>query len=357
LPPGTGYLNKASTILPSGTITIPGTWILPNNTKLVGVEPSTTASIASGTVILAKSSFTPMIQFGDSPCPSSICNGISVEGVILDGNGFAIDGIHNTNGQDLSYVDHVAIYNLFGTGLMVDSGAAHSGPYTNITFDTGTASSTAPTACAQIEGVTTGTHGIHGMTCISNSTTVSGTTAVFLDATGNTIEDVRIVGFETGILVGSKAQAKSNVLRNIIGDTNGSSSVPVYVVQISTTKPVTDLALMAISNTVKSPTDVFTILDNLTGTKIQATSTSTSVGLYVLGEGTTSNGTTIIGYSRFTTATAVASTSTNQVATWVAGANAPSGSCSVSGSLFSVTGSGGHLYLCEGNPPSWVSVK
>jgi hypothetical protein len=104
-----------------------------------------------------------------------------------------------------------------------------------------------------------------------------------LDSSGNIIEDVRVIGFETGVLVGSKAQAKSNVLRNV-KDTKRTASVPVYVVQISTAKPVSDLALVGISNTISSPTDVFTILDRLTGTKIQASTTSNSVGLYVLGE-------------------------------------------------------------------------
>jgi len=107
---GTTYLNKPSTILlPAGTIVIPKTWVLPNNTVLIGVGdalPST--SSASSTTIQACTSCSfsgsDMIDLGTSIlCPMygdiPVCNSVSVENLVLDGQGRSLNGIVNTNAQ------------------------------------------------------------------------------------------------------------------------------------------------------------------------------------------------------------------------------------------------------------------
>jgi hypothetical protein len=202
---GGNSVNKPSTILlPPGIIVIPATWVLPGSTKLIGEGDN----ILSGTIIqacFAANCFTggAVMQF----C-SSTCSGVSVENVMLNGNGRAIHGIVNANAGELSYVNHVSLYQILKTGLNIS--AQDSGPYSNINFNTGTASAGQTTVCAQISGVQT--QGIHGLTCVSNG---SPSAAVLLDASNNSIEDVSIDGFIDGIVVGENANAQSNVLFNI----------------------------------------------------------------------------------------------------------------------------------------------
>jgi len=152
---GSTSVSAPSTILlPAGTVTIPGTWALPSNTKLIGEGYGTTG----GTVILACTTSTcpanfptgsPMIQFGTISCGNSapICyTGISVENLMLNGNavngvGQNIIGIANFTAQS-SYVDHVTMFQILGTGLEI--GAPGSGPYTNITFNAGSSRARTP---------------------------------------------------------------------------------------------------------------------------------------------------------------------------------------------------------------------
>jgi len=169
---GTGYVNKPATILlPAATITIAKTWILPNNTHLIGEAtnaPGSTGNLQT-TIQTSSSSFTgAMIQFGDSNCPTTGCTGISVEQVTLHGSLATANGIVNQNSGPQSYVDHVNMYQLLGTGLLVSgSGAYDSGPYNNITFNVaGTPNSS--TVCVQILNAGK-TRGIHGLTCISGT--------------------------------------------------------------------------------------------------------------------------------------------------------------------------------------------
>ena len=166
---GSTFVNVPSTILlPAGTIVIPVTWGLPANTALIGVGDN----IGSGTTLQAKaSSFsagTAMIQFGSSSLCTSTCSGISVENLNLDGQGQAINGIVNAFSQNLSYVDHVSLYQILGTGLSVSGNASHSGPYSNITFDTGAYSGVSATTCASINGLSD-TRGLHHWSCKSET--------------------------------------------------------------------------------------------------------------------------------------------------------------------------------------------
>lgn len=351
---GTTYLNKPSTILlPAGTIVIPTTWVLPNNTTLIGVgdglPASTTAS--STTIQACKSqscSFTgtDMIDLGTSiVCPLigtiHVCNSVSLENLTLDGQGQSINGIVNSNSQTGSYVDHVSLYQILGTGLLAEGNANNSGPYSNITFDTGGSSGLASTVCAQILGLSA-TRGIHGLSC--NSETNDAQAAVLLDSSSNTLEDVRIVGFYDGIRVGANGDAQSNVLVNVTGDTNPTGvggTTPIIVVHITsgTGNTVSDLSIMGANNAGGS-SGTITIKDDLTSTSLL----DTSVGIYALGKNLNN------GYSRFTTSPSAA--------TWGVGSSAPGTSSCSPGSLYSNTsGNPKALYVCLVSTSQWSGIK
>ncbi|HWY59533.1 MAG TPA: hypothetical protein VNZ03_34025 [Terriglobales bacterium] len=198
---GATTVSPPSTILlPDGTILIPKSWILPANTRLIGEGDNPSA--ASGTTIQAcnsninSCSFSDgaMIQFG-----SSLARGISVEKVTLDGQGQSINGIVNSNSGSQTYVDRITLFQILGVGLLLESSASYSGPYTNITFDTGAYTGLPQTTCAQLYNVTGGTHGIHGLTCISQ--TADANSAVLLDSSNNSIvrrRRVRGFAFQCG---------------------------------------------------------------------------------------------------------------------------------------------------------------
>jgi hypothetical protein len=337
------FINTSSTILlPTGTIVIPGSWLLPNGTHLIGQGDN----IGFGTTIQAQSSGfsgTAMIQFGNA-CPTPACTAISVENLNLDGNGKTINGIVNSLSQGLSYVDHVSLYQIVGTGLSVSTGADNSGPYSNITFDTGGASGTSSTVCASING-TAATRGFRGLSCKSNMGYPPA--AVLLDASNNSIEDVRIVNFYDGIRVGSLLNAQNNTLVNILGDTAPPYLyAPVYTVHIENVgNTVTDLSVVGASNSQISGT--YTIVDDITSTDL----VDSTVALYALGK--PANG----GYSRFVTSPSYP--------TWVTGSSAPTGSSCTKGSLYSCTGTATNCsasstsYALWGCPSGsgWVGIK
>jgi hypothetical protein len=84
---GSTYVNKPSTILlPAGTITVPTPWVLPANTKLIGIATSGNNSLLDTTIQAASLSSGAVVQFGDSHCPSSGCQGISVEHLSISGD-------------------------------------------------------------------------------------------------------------------------------------------------------------------------------------------------------------------------------------------------------------------------------
>jgi hypothetical protein len=110
---GAAYVNKPSTILlPAQTVYIPATWILPNGTRVIGegsTNPYDAITAVPQTTIQASSSLTgAMIQFGDSSCPSpGGCLGVTLEDVTLNGSNLGINGIVNSNSQELSYAKNV----------------------------------------------------------------------------------------------------------------------------------------------------------------------------------------------------------------------------------------------------------
>jgi hypothetical protein len=343
--------TPSTILLPAGTILIPKSWILPANTRLIGEGDNPYASSpAAGTTIQAcKSppntcsfSDSAMIQFG-----SSSASGISVEKIALDGQGQVINGIVNSNSGAQTYVDRITLFQIFGVGLLLQSNASYSGPYTNITFDTGTTyAGQSQTTCAQLYNVTGGTHGIHGLTCMAQ--TADATSAVLLDSSNNSLEDITIAGFHSGIVLGSLGPAQSNVLFNVSDSTkacNPQCAPPINMVHIeaNTTNGqpnVTDLSVMGASN---GGPGTLTILDDLTSTQLS----DTFVGIYALGK--SSSG----GYSRFTTSPNASAV------TWAVGQSGPQSSCST-GSIYSCIGGSGNgcsyaLYGCVNT--SWHGIK
>jgi hypothetical protein len=140
---GATYLNKPATILLPATsgatptpIIISTPWIIPSNTHLIG-EGDGIGSSAATTIQVSSPTFnlTPgyILQFGSA----SGASGISVERLTIDGQGNSVDGIVNPNAGPNSYVDHVTLYQIRGIGLLVENNADGSGPYSNITFNTG----------------------------------------------------------------------------------------------------------------------------------------------------------------------------------------------------------------------------
>jgi hypothetical protein len=168
--PSTILLPATGAVAPNNPtpIIISTPWILPPNTHLIGEGdgiPST--GFTPATTIQAASSFsgTTMIQFGPSATfclppgeGTTVCVGISVENLTLDGQSQSINGITNQLAGDPSPVNHVSLYRIVGTGLLVSDSANNSGPYSNITFDAG-GLSVQGTVCAQILN-TSSTHGM-----------------------------------------------------------------------------------------------------------------------------------------------------------------------------------------------------
>jgi len=344
-------------LLPAATIAVGATWVLPTNTQIIGVGPRQT-------MLQAAASMTDLIDMGvlpppppAIPCLNDDCNGMAIRHLTLDGgSGNATNLIVNRGSQEQSYVDDVMLQGLSaagtGTGLFIigqDNAklgyAVNSGPYSNISFvGSGT--------CVNIQG-TYATRGIHGLTCVGSG---SGS-AVLLDGSNNSIEDVFLSSYADGIVIGSQASlgttglySQNNVLLNIRGD----SSLTNAVVHIcgpvghspcpanSTSYPAGipgDLTIMGITNHSSSPN---TIQDDVTN----SSPADTYIGMYVLGE-------TVSGFSVSPTGATSTSrfTTSPSVPTWYVGSTPPtSGSSCQTGSLFSIISgtSTPSLSLCAG---------
>lgn len=239
---GTPWSESGSSVSVPSTIFLPATtaanpivvssgWVLPTGTHLIGQGED----ISSGTTIQAASNFgdVRMMSF----CSSQCAGAVAVENLILDGKGQSINGIVNAYASNLSYVDHVSLYQILGVGLVVTgapagAAATGSGPYTNISFNTGSFSGASGTICMQIKGGTglAGTAGIRGLRCIAQNG--DGGAGVLLDSSNNSIKDLSIAGFHDGILVGSVGSAANNVLINVIDDTTVQSCGPPCVVNV-----------------------------------------------------------------------------------------------------------------------------
>lgn len=402
LPPPTTVL------LPSGQTTISAGWVLPDQTRIIGAS-------RTNTDIAAPSGFTGvMIQMGSNSstvCPlvssAYVCTGVVISDLELDGGGQAITGIQNEYSQTGSYVSHVTFHWIENTSLDIETtGANNSGPYTDLTpsaggscdnsttctqtpctgfdgFGTGCTNQSSTTACIKI-GQGAQTRGIHGFTCTAGYLTKQGTNpaigpnaGIYLDGSGNTIEDGHFEGVKDGIVIGDSVAASGNVIRNITGatSTGGNSGYNVNVVHIcnpsnilsapcSSTGGVTDLTLNNINT---YTTGQNALQDDETGPTASGTTLSASgsgtpatvgvgVGLYVLGESNSG------GYSRFNTFWFPSSTSI-PVPIWgyaPGTTETPSTPCAI-GSIFSNGGgsSGNILFVCVGPAGStqWVDVE
>ncbi len=317
----------ATVLLPAATIQAQTTWVVPNETRIVGQGRNLTTIQACTTTNCTQSfSGSDVIEM----CPNGDdCNDTGVEHLTVDAQSLnGVNGIHNPGSQELSFVRDVALNNVAGTGLLISGGSSvNSGPYSDIFFSgTGT--------CVRIAG--SNTRGIHGLTCTG---TGSASSAVLLDGASNSIEDVYISGpYQNGILVGANGQAQSNVLLNI----NGGTGVTNVVAISNSPSNISDLTIMGVTTTSTSGS-VFAIADSLTNTFLQ----DGSVGIYVLGERVKGNGSGV-GYSRFTTSPSVPA--------WFVGNSGTSGSCST-GSLYSNTSGPTNATLSACVNGSWKSVK
>ncbi|HEY6766091.1 MAG TPA: hypothetical protein VI386_15110 [Candidatus Sulfotelmatobacter sp.] len=142
--PFSGVTVPATVLLPATIIGISTTWILPSNTRLVGENSQNTQIFVDQN---AGSFSSPIIQMGSSTlCPGG-CTGISVEHLTISGQDTggtnrSTDGIDNNYAGYGSYVSDVSFSNIGATsssdslrsGLLIGSGAAASGPYSDIDF-------------------------------------------------------------------------------------------------------------------------------------------------------------------------------------------------------------------------------
>jgi hypothetical protein len=343
--PFNGITTPSTVLLPTGSITISATWVLPDQTQIIGAGRTNTSLVVS-----VGFSPTVMIQMGSSTvCPSGGCTGVGISDLRLDGqptNSTALNviGIQNENSQAGSYVSHVAFHYVEGTSLDIEtSGANDSGPYTDLAPSAGVANCsdscapTATTACVIIKNAQT--RGIHGITCTGNAQTVGGVITgmvggIYLDGNANTIEDGHFEGLQNAVVVGDTAPASGNLLLNLSGATGSGTQYNVVLICNSTnTSPcttsgsVSDLAIFQVETYTSAHN---TIVDMINGTTLGAASGDASVGMYVLGEAL-KNGSTTYGYSRFATATSIP--------TWDAGGTSPTigSTCTPNGAIFSNT--------------------
>jgi hypothetical protein len=382
-------ITAPSTILlPSATgspadpaITISTTWVLPNQTRIIGLGRTNTVIAASATPVVFPTG-DPLIAMGSYTgslaCPSPGCTGIGVSDLELDGLGantqaLNIIGIQNWNSQDGSYVSHVTFHEIEGTALDIETvtgssyGANNSGPYTDLTpsaggENCGTACPETQTGTACIRIVNTQTKGIHGFTCTANGTPYAG---LYLDASGNTIEDGHFEGVVDGIAVGAHDSAQGNVILNISGAGSagsGSTSGPI-VNTVHICNPSNTYSGVSCTNNSGSVSDItlsqvqsytegqYAVLDDLTATEMQSNSPAdlpgVGVALYAIGESPFTGGYTAL--NTFSQLVTIGS-NTTQIPMWgYANSYSPAGTSCPIGSIFSnAGGSGGTIFVCVG---------
>jgi hypothetical protein len=332
----------STVLLPASGINVASTWVLPSNTVVIGQGRNTilNSGFMSGDIVQMVGS-----------------SGVVVEHLRIEGFNYAgVNGIHNENAQDFSFVDDVNLHQIGGTGLQIDSGAANSGPYTNINF-VGATSGTP--VCVDIEA---STRGLHGITCVGNATSLSGHAGIYVNAANNSIEDVHIESFYDGIEVGDTTNAVGNVtitnvtsafsLSRVVNTVhlcgpNGSSTFGSC--SNFSSPPLSDVALFGINDTNSSANRTTTsVADDVTGTFIgPALTYSSLVSEYILGESNAG------GYSKFSTSQGTTGVG-NKIPTWGVGASSlgdgtTSCTSNATGAIYSNTsGSGYTIYVCNG---------
>jgi hypothetical protein len=365
--PWSGISVPSTVLLPAGKIQINTQWVLPSGTHLIGEggeDPGFSPNVQR-TTIHAQTGAESVIQMG----VNTGCTDVSIEDLVVDGNGISdLNGITNSLCLNGSFVRNVTLYQITDVGLSIGaddpSGTtlSHSGPYSNITFDTASKGTSQSTYGVYLDAPA---RGVRGVTCTNSNTNSSGNwnsmsgTCVNISISGNLVQDVRVEGFAVGVDVA----ASDAVVMNIDGDTNpNTSSSPLDVVKIES--GVTNVALMSITNNCINPSgnpdycsdsSDYTVWDNSAGSTSVIPSLSFSndplVAMYVVGDSITVASQKA--YSRYTTSP--------RAANWSVGSTSISGSCSTPGSLYSNTASSSSsqaLYVCSSvNSVGWVAIK
>ena len=330
-------IPPATILLPVGTITMSLSWVLPNQTRLIGVGTGTTncpLGTCYATTITNSSTTGYMLTMGSSSFCASGCTGITIENLTLTTSSTNVGGIQNQYAGQGSYVSHVGMNGVQGIGLQVTNPSSgpvysqNSGPYSDISFNV--SGGTAKTTCIQILNVG-GTKGIHRITCNSGNT--SAQAAIELDSSSNSVEDVLITGFQDGILIGANGSAQGNSIINVTDATP--STQDEATIYISSNYTVTDLSITGINNSCSGTgCHSYTLVDNVGQINLLAT-TDPNLGMYVIGSNSAG-----FAFGRFTTSPSAPS--------WTVGSLAPSPkSPCTRGSIYSNTGgSPGSLWVC-----------
>jgi hypothetical protein len=387
-------------LLPSGFVDTNVTWVVPNNTTLIGDEQGTTIRARDpqngdfqGSYIIEMGGTNTINGIVYPLCPQGgICNGVGVEHLFLDGSLVTdVGGIQNQYSQDGSYLNEVNLFNFSQTGLSIAPpsstypGATNSGPYSNITFS---ANSNAP-ACIDLE---VQTQGIHGVTCIGNSsTTANPYTAILVNASNNSIEDVHVEGYWDGIEVGqlNTATVANILISNVTGTTSGSGSnarATKNTVHLCGPSPLGSTFGNCAGNYVTANVKDVTILQAMNGSGPMTTTVvddvsknaivscftnaptaspgcaypNLSTGMYALGEPDAGSTTTNPAYTKFTSSPTTLNGNYNYgssyMPTWGVTLLPNQGSCSPVGAIYSQTGNGKSVYVCNAGGV-WTTIR
>ena len=145
------------------------------------------------------------------------------------------------------------------------------------------------------------TRGIHGLTCTGNG----GAGGIYLDGSGNTLEDISLSNFADGIVVGynpttTEYAAKGNVVLNVIGASSITNVVHICGSAIgdcpSGFKTVSDLSILQVTQNGATYTIEDGAIPVSSGSGPTLVTDSQLAILFIGGEPSPT------GYSRFTTA-------------------------------------------------------
>jgi hypothetical protein len=238
-------------LLGAYTITTSVQWLLPTGMRVEGSGPG-------ATVIQATSPFPGAAVLAFAPATTAA----GIQDLTVYCSGSATIGIQNQYGMERTTVDRVAIQNCSDTGLEVTtSGAAHSGPYRDISVTPGTGAVTS-TTCARIGTALAGC-GPNGAacTCTAGSCLVPGfwgvqgfscnaATAinVGLDVAvqGGSLEDVDVENAAVGLQI--ETTSSGLTVNNVHGTLAQSGTAVVQLGTSSATAPNSfDVSLRGLS--------------------------------------------------------------------------------------------------------------
>jgi hypothetical protein len=388
-------------LLPLTNIQIKTTWVLPSGTQLLGggTPPSGRTSGSRATLqILSAGSFsgTSMIQM----CATgNTCTGVIVKHLTLDAIDAAsvqnqtVNGIYNAGAGPASLVDDVNLDNIPLTGILVGTGGAQSGPYTNINFSAANLSNYCGGSgpCPGCVTLQAQTLGVDGITCIGAPVTsgaggtISGAdpAAISVQMGGNTVRNGHVEAFWDGVQIGSTANVVKDVLvSNLTSATKGGQYGPVTnTVHIcglavystsracftSNPEAVADVSVFQIANNGSSGTGVNTkqiLRDDVANISVTTATNLNAqyepLGMYVLGNPEpVGSGQANSVFSTASSAAHNTTTSNAGIPTWVVGSGDASGPCSVAtGSVYSnINGTEADkntIYVCSGG--AWQPV-